>query len=223
MKRIGGLYEEILDRRNFLVAFHRASRGKQFRVEVRQFQSDFPGWIVEIPKRLASGGFSFGRFKQFIIRDPKERIITAPCFEERVVHHAIMNVCEPALDRWLIDDTFACRVGRGREAAIGRAMQFCRTLPWCLKLDIRKYFDSINHDRLLELLTRRFKELRLRGLFEQIVRSFRGTQRIGLPIGSLTSQHFANFYLGWFDRHVKGVLAGSRLRPLHGRYAALGQ
>jgi hypothetical protein len=138
-----------------------------------------------------------------VIRDPKERIITAPCFEERVVHHAIMNVCEPILDRWLIDDTFACRVGRGRVAAVKRAMPFCRKQPWCLKLDVRKYFDSISHDRLLDLLTQRFKEVPLLSLLDRIVRSFRGSRQMGLPIGSLMSQHFANFYLGWFDRYVK--------------------
>jgi RNA-directed DNA polymerase len=206
MKRVGGLYEAMLDRENFLLAFHRAAKGKRYRAEVGKFQDDFPNWLMSIAERLSSSIFTFGRFHQFLIRDPKERIITAPCFEERVVHHAIMNVCEPVLDRWLIDDTFACRIGRGREAAVDRALQFCRTQPWCLKLDVRKYFDSINHDRLLELLTRRFKEVPLHELFEQIVRSFRGSQGMGLPIGSLMSQHFANFYLGWLDRYVKEVM-----------------
>jgi len=206
MKRVGGLYEAILARENFLLAFHRAAKGKRYRSEVRKFQDDLPDWLASISQRVSSGCFSFGRFHQFLIRDPKERIITAPCFEERVVHHAIMNVCEPVLDRWLIDDTFACRRGRGREAAIDRAMQFCRTQPWCLKLDIRKYFDSIDHDRLLELLARRFKEVPLHSLLDRIVRSFRGTKGIGLPIGSLMSQHFANYYLGWFDRYVKEAL-----------------
>jgi RNA-directed DNA polymerase len=206
MKRVGALFEQILKHDNFLVAFHRAARGKRYRSEVGKFQEDLPDWLASIPERLSRGSFTFGRFHQFLIRDPKDRIITAPCFEERVVHHSIMNVCEPVLDRWLIDDTFACRIGRGREAAIDRAARFCRTQPWCLKLDVRKYFDSIRHDRLLDLLARRFKDIPLHGLFEQIVRSFRGSQRMGLPIGSLMSQHFANYYLGWFDRHAKESL-----------------
>ena len=206
MKRVGGMYEPILELDNFLVAFHRAARGKRYRAEVREFQDGLPNWLASIADRLSRGSFAFGRFHQFLIHDPKERIITAPCFEERVVHHAIMNVCEPVLDRWLIDDTFACRIGRGREAAVVRAMQFCRAQPWCLKLDVRKYFDSIDHDRLLSLLTRRFKEVPLQELFHRIVRSFRGAQGMGLPIGSLMSQHFANFYLGWLDRYVKEAL-----------------
>jgi hypothetical protein len=206
MKRVGGLHDRVLERDNFLVAFHRAARGKRHRAEVREFQRDLPYWLPSIAQRLCTDKFQFGRFHQFVIRDPKERIITAPCFEERVVHHAIMNVCEPVLDRWLIDDTFACRVGRGRVAAVKRAMPFCRKQPWCLKLDVRKYFDSINHDRLLDLLTQRFKEVPLLSLLDRIVRSFRVSQQMGLPIGSLMSQHFANFYLGWFDRYVKESL-----------------
>jgi retron-type reverse transcriptase len=206
MKRVGGLYKAMLDRENFLLAFHRAAKGKRYRAEVGEFQDDLPNWMTSIRQRLCSGNFIFGRFHQFLIRDPKERTITAPCFEERVVHHAIMNVCELVLDRWLIDDTFACRIGLGREAAVDRAMQFCRKQPWCLKLDVRRYFDSVNHDRLLELLNRRFKDVPLHELFEQIVRSFRGAQGLGLPIGSLMSQHFANFYLGWLDRYVKEAL-----------------
>ncbi len=206
MKRVSGLYERILEHNNFVIAFHRAARGKRNRAEVIHFQSKLPNWLASIPQRLYTDGFPFGRFHQFVIYDPKERIITAPCFAERVVHHAIMNVCEPVFDRWLIDDTFACRVGHGREAAVFRATQFSRAECWCLKLDVRKYFDSIDHDRLLCRLERKFKDRMLLQWFERIIRSFRGSLGAGLPIGSLLSQHFANFYLGWFDRFVKETL-----------------
>jgi hypothetical protein len=133
-------------------------------------------------------------------------VITAPCFEERVLHHAIMNVCEPAMDRWLIDDTFACRLGKGREAAIQRAQGFTRQAEWFLKLDVRKYFDSVPHAPLRAFLECRFKDRRLLDLLNRIITSYRGQLGVGLPIGSLTSQHFANFYLGWFDRFVKETL-----------------
>jgi hypothetical protein len=98
MKRVGGLYEPILDRENFIIAFHRAARTKSYRPEVREFQKDLNHWLATISQRIDSSSFTFGRFHQFLVRDPKERIITAPCFEERVVHHAIMNVCEPVLE-----------------------------------------------------------------------------------------------------------------------------
>ena len=147
-----------------------------------------------------------GRFRQFVIRDPKERIISAPPFAERVLHHALMNVCEPHLERWLIPDTFACRAGKGRDRRSRSRRHFAGRFPFFFKLDIRKYFDSVPHDRLLDRLARRFKDRPLLDLFGRIVRSFRASLGRGLPIGSLTSQHFANFYLGWFDRFVKETL-----------------
>jgi hypothetical protein len=76
--------------------------------------------------------------ESLVVHDPKERVITAPCFAERVLHHAIMNVCEPVFDRWLIDDTFACRLGRGRLPALQRAQRFARGHAYFLKLDIRR-------------------------------------------------------------------------------------
>jgi len=153
--------------------------------------------------QLRAGTFPLGRFHQFVIHDPKERVITAPCFPERVAHHAILAVCGPVLDRWLIPDTFACRAGKGRVAAVARTAEFARRFPYFLKLDIRKYFDSIPHERLLTRLARRIKDRRALDLFARVVGSFRGELGRGLPIGSLTSQHLANFYLGWFDREVK--------------------
>jgi hypothetical protein len=170
------------------------------------FATNVDQHIAAMSSAIREGTFEVGHFQQFLIRDPKERVITAPCFEERVLHHAIMNVCEPAMDRWLIDDTFACRVGKGREAAILRAQGFSRHAGWFLKLDVRKYFDSVPHSRLLVLLGRRFKDGRLLELLHRIITSYRGQLGVGLPIGSLTSQHFANFYLGWLDRFVKETL-----------------
>jgi retron-type reverse transcriptase len=106
----------------------------------------------------------------------------------------------------LIHDSYACRKGKGRVAALLRTRRFARRFGWFLKLDVRRYFDSVPHDRLLALLRRHFKDGRLLELFERIVRGFRGELGRGLPIGSLTSQHFANFYLGCFDRFVKETL-----------------
>jgi hypothetical protein len=203
MKRAGRLFDLILDRENLRLAFFKACRGKRGRPEVYRFAAELDLRLDNMAAQLSQGTFPVGRCFQFVIHDPKERIITAPCFPERVLHHAIMNVCEPFLERWLIDDTYACRVGRGRLAALRRAQQFARKYPYFLKLDIRKYLDSIGHERLLERLARRFKDRHFLDLLGRIVRAFRGGIGRGLPIGSLTSQHLANFYLGWFDRHVK--------------------
>jgi len=206
MRRTGNLFERILDRDNLRLAFWRAACGKRGRPEIEAFAADADRRLAAIATGLRAGEFPLGKWRQFVIRDPKRRIITAPCFDERVIHHAIVAICEPTFERWLIDDTFACRPGKGREAAVIRAASFARRWPWQLHLDVRHCFDSIPHDRLLELLGRRFKDRRLLDLFDRIVRTFRRSIGRGLPIGSLTSQHFANFYLGWFDRFVKESL-----------------
>lgn len=206
MRRATKLFDRIPEWDNLRLAFHQAARGRRGQHQVRQFASDMDFRLTVMAEGLHAGTFPVGRFQQFLIRDPKERVITAPCFDERVLHHAIMNVCEPVMDRWLIDDTFACRVGKGREAAVQRAHYFCHAAGWFLKLDVRKYFDSVSHQILFGLLQRRFKDRRLLELLDRIIKSYRGQLRVGLPIGSLTSQHFANFYLGWLDRFVKETL-----------------
>ncbi len=203
MKRAGNLFDQIADWSNLRLAVARALRGKRQRDDARQFVSRLDANLAQLHEQLMSETVTFGAYRQFVIHDPKERIITAPCFRERVLHHAIMNVCEPVFDRWLIDDTFACRRGKGRITALLRAREFAGRWPYYLKLDIRKYFDSVPHAELVSRLHMRLKDHRLLTLLERIIRGFRGSLGCGLPIGSLTSQHFANFYLGWFDRMVK--------------------
>lgn len=206
MRRAKNLFERIVARDNLRRAYLRAVRGKRNSRDARVFGTHLEGRLDEMARQVSAGQFPLGRSTQFVIHDPKERIITAPCFAERVLHHAIMGVCEPVFERWLIDDTFACRVGRGRIAAIWRAQEFAGGAPYFLKLDIRKYFDSVSHAVLLQRLARLVKDRQLLRLFERLVAAYRAQSGRGLPIGSLTSQHFANFYLGWFDRFVKEKL-----------------
>lgn len=164
---------------------------------------DLDGNLSRLQDELAAGRVRVGQYDQFVIHDPKRRTITAPCFRERVLHHAIINVCEPVFERWLIPDTYACRVGKGRLACIARAAHFARSHEYFLKMDVRKYFDSIAHPILLQQLCRHFKDSQLLQLWERIIESYHVTPGRGLPIGALTSQHLANFYLGTFDRYLK--------------------
>jgi hypothetical protein len=206
MRRTGNLFEQIVDLTNLQLAFCKAVRGKRDRAEAREFAAGLDWRLPAMADALWRGMFPLGRCTQFVIHDPKQRTITAPCFAERVLHHAVMNICEPIFENWLIDDTYACRADRGRDASIKRAQYFARQQPFFLKMDVRKYFDSITHDVLIDGLERLFRDIRLIDLLERIIFSFRGEAGRGLPIGSLTSQHFANFYLGWFDRFVKETL-----------------
>ena len=213
MKRAGRLMERVLDRETLREAYARAARGKRTKRDAAAFGARLDENLAGLSRDLAEGTYTVGPYHQFTIFDPKERLITAPCFRDRVLHHALALVCEPVFERLLIADTFACRRGKGREAAVERAKQFARRYPWFLKLDIRKYFNSIDHERLLELLGRKFKDRRLLDLFGRIIASYEVAPGRGVPIGSLTSQHFANFYLAGLDRFVKeGLQAGGYVR-----------
>jgi RNA-directed DNA polymerase len=206
MRRANHLFERIADRDNLRLAVHKALIGKRSKGDARAFVCRLDDNLDWMRSALLQGDFPVGVYNQFTIFDPKERLITAPCFRERVLHHAIMNLCETVFERWLIADTFACRKNKGRLAALLRAQTFSRRFAFFLKLDIRKYFDSVSHPILLGRLRRLYKEHRLLELFERIITAYESTPCRGLPNGSLTSQHFANFYLGGLDRFVKEQL-----------------
>ena len=205
MKRVGQLFEPILSRDNLRLAFYKAMRGKRDRADARLFAQNVDVNLVALASEVESGTIRLGDARQFTVFDPKERLITAPCFRERVLHHAIINVCEPVFENWLIFDTYACRHGKGRVAAVRRAAELSGRFGFFLKLDIRKYFNSIHHEVLRTKLARVFKDRRLLRLFDAVIACNPAAAESGrgLPIGSLTSQHFANFYLGWLDRFVK--------------------
>jgi hypothetical protein len=203
MRRVNHLFERIIDLENLRLAVHKALRGKRSKNDARVFVSDPDANLEAMRRNLLWENVPLGEYHQFTIFDPKQRLITAPCFRERVLHHAIMSVCEPVFERCLIDDTFACRIGKGRLAALHRAQRFAGRFSSFLKIDIRKYFASISHSILISRLERLFKDHRLLSLLRRIIASFESSPGRGLPIGSLTSQHFANFYLGAVDRFVK--------------------
>ncbi|MGL5318932.1 MAG: RNA-directed DNA polymerase, partial [Bacteroidales bacterium] len=132
-----------------------------------------------------------------------ERIICAASFKERVMHHAIMNVCHPIFEKKQIFDSYASRKAKGSHKAIDRAYFFSKNNQWFLKLDVRKFFDSVDHQVLKGLLTSIFKDPSLLSLFEDIIDSYQVGEGRGLPIGNLTSQYFANHYLSVSDRVIK--------------------
>ncbi len=118
---------------------------------------------------ILSGGIAVGRTRRFRIHDPKPRTIHAPCFRERVLHHALMAHVGPVLEGALVADTFACRTGKGALAAVQRAQHHGRRWPWWAKIDIRAYFASIDHGILQDLLARRFKNQQLLALLGRII------------------------------------------------------
>jgi len=200
MKRAGNLWERVLEMENLREAFHCAARGKWERGRVRDFSHDLNDNLLRLRDDMESGTFVFGRFHRFEIAEPKRRVIHAAHFEERVAHHALMGIVEPLIERCYIDHTYACRVGKGRLAALHHARKQAGRRQWFLKADVRKYFDSIPHAGVMESIEKRIKDPRVIDLFQRIVSCHETRPGRGLPIGSLTSQHLANLYLAPLDR-----------------------
>ena len=205
MKRYGNLINKIADTDNIRLAFWKASKGKRAKREVILFRKELDKNIKKLREQILNRKPDIGHYTFFRIHDPKERVICAASFPERVLHHAIMNICEPIFEKYAIFDSYACRVDKGSHKAVKKAQKFTVKYNFFLKLDIRKYFDSIDHKVLIEMLNHRFKDGRLLEIFEKIICSYSKTMGKGVPIGNLLSQHWANFYLGRFDHWIKEV------------------
>jgi len=203
--------EAVADWHQLAAAFHRAALGKGGREDVERFRADLEGQLARLRADILAGTVTLGEMRAFRIKDPKPRLIHAPCFRERVLHHALMAQAGPVLDRALVADTYACRVGKGALAAVQRAQHHLRRWPWYAQIDIRGYFASIDHATLGALLARRFRAPGLLALMSRIVASHQSAPGKGLPIGALTSQQFANYYLSGLDRLL---LEGCRVRGL---------
>lgn len=213
MKRIGSLYDTICDMQNLYLAFYRAARGKRNKRSVISYGRNLDGNIQELHRQLLACDWHIGAYHYFLICDPKLRNICAAEFEERVLHHAVINVLEPVFERMQIFDSYACRKDKGTQRALLRCKDFAGRYKCAVKLDVRKYFDSISHDILRGLLRRKFKDRQLLALLDRIIDSYSVQPGRGIPIGNLTSQYFANYYLSFMDRFVKETLkVGGYLR-----------
>lgn len=206
MKRINGLLPLIADCDNLRLAFWKAQRGKSDSTEVVSYRTNLNENLRLLRHQILSGEVEVGNYRFFKIYDPKERQICAGAFSERVLHHALMNVCHDFFERPQIYDSYASRKGKGTYAALNRARSFTKRFPFFLKLDVRKFFYSIHHDTLKNQLDTLFKEERLMQIFFKIIDSFEDSPGRGVPIGNLTSQYFANHYLCGLDHHIKEKL-----------------
>ncbi len=226
MKRAGGLFERVCAFENLLLAAHKAQACKRYRVPVLEFNARLEDNLQVLRRELLDGSYRPGRHRHFRIYEPKTRWISAAPYRDRVVHHALCKVVEPVLDRRLIFDCWANRVGKGSHRAILRCQRFAGRFRYALKMDVRKYFPSIDHATLKAQLRRVLKDPRVLELLDRIIDQgenpepavayFAGDDLFtphvrsrGLPIGNLTSQLLANFHLADFDHWVKRSL-GSR-------------
>jgi RNA-directed DNA polymerase len=220
MKRVGNLWSRLTAFDNLYLAYRKARRGKGDRLEVATFDAQLEKQLFALRADLLEGRYQPGDYRLFTVYERKPRQIAAAPFRDRVVHHALMNLLEPAIDPRFIFDSYACRKGKGVHQAVARYQYWAQRYRYALKLDISRYFPSIDHAILKGQLRRVIKDVAVLDLLDRIIdggpatnpppRYFSGDdlwtpveRRVGIPIGNLTSQFFANLYLNGLDHFIK--------------------
>jgi RNA-directed DNA polymerase len=205
MKRHGFLFRQVVSFENLLLAAQKALKGKKHKAPGAAFYFDLEKEILALQEELTSKEYIPRPLTFFFISEPKRRKIGKADFRDRVVHHAVCNILEPLVEKSYIYHSYACRKGKGTHRALRQAQLFCRQYKYFLKGDIKKYFASIHHQVLKEMLARKFKDPEFLWLLHIIIDNS-GLGQTGIPIGNLTSQHFANFYLDHLDHFIKDIL-----------------
>ena len=206
------LFKQICSIDNLFLAWHKFCRGKRSKMDVMQYERLLEYHLFELQVALHNGAYQHGPYVPFTLFDPKRRYIHKATVEDRIVHQAVVNVIEPLFDPRFIFDSYSCRVGKGTHAAVIRLRTFLRRASinntrtvYILQCDIKKFFDSVDHRILFDLLKRQIRDDRVMRLFKKIINSFSTVPGKGLPLGNLTSQLFANVYLhelDWFVKHM---------------------
>lgn len=202
MKRIGDLYSKICSLENLYLADAIAQKGKKNKPEVILHNVNRENNLKALHELLVKKKFKTSAYSVFKIYQPKERdIYKLPFYPDRIVHNAILNVLRPIFISTFTADTYSCIPGRGIHLALHKlknSLKDVSNTTYCLKLDIEKFYPSVDHSILKKLLRRKFKDKDLLTMLDEITDS-----TAGLPIGNLPSQYFANFYLTGFDRWIK--------------------
>ena len=205
MKRLNNLYEKVYAIDNLVLADGNARKGKAMQYGVKLHSLHQEDNILKLHELLKNKTYCTSPYSTFKIYDPKERdIYRLPYYPDRIAHHAIMNVLKPIFVSTFTADTYSCIEGRGIHAAsinLRKALQDASNTTYYLQLDIKKFYPSINHTILKQLLRKKIKDEDMLWLLDEIINS-----TPGVPIGNYLSQYFANYYLTYFDHWVKQTL-----------------
>lgn len=205
-KTYGGIWGGVVDYENLYRAYCMARRCKRYHDDVLRFWARLEEHLIDIQNRLIWKTWAPSRMREFMVFRPKPRLIVAPTFSDRVVHHALCNQLTPIFERKFIRHSYACRVGKGNHRAVATLRSMLHEADhrhaYIIQADISKYFASIQHDILLGIIRKTIRDKHILWLLERIIKC-NGYERVGLPVGALTSQLCANIYLDVFDHYIK--------------------
>lgn len=207
MKRYGHLFEQVYDMENLKRAHHNAKKGKGWYREVKMVDANPEYYLTKLQDMLKNKTYRTSNYETFIKKDSgKEReIFKLPYFPDRICQWALMLIIEPFLLKKFTDDTYSAIPGKGIHMCLNKLKRAIQTdvpgTQYCLKIDAKKYYPSINHDILKSKYRTLFKDRNLLWLIDEIVDSTEG--ETGIPIGNYLSQYSGNFYLSQFDHWIK--------------------
>ncbi len=208
-----GHFDKLCSSQHLFATWNKFARGKRGKPDVQQFERNLEENIFELQADLLSGKYRHGSYEPFIVHDPKRRQIHKASVRDRVVHQALFDVIEPLFEPGFIYDSFSCRKGKGTHAGVRRLQQFLRQASrnnsrtaYALKCDIHQFFASVDHSKLLNLLSNSITDEKVLRLLSKIIDSFCTSSGKGIPLGNVTSQLFANVYMHQLDFFVKHQL-----------------
>lgn len=205
MKTYKNLWEQFVSPENLDLAARKAVRSRKNKNAAREFLAHREFYLKQLRDTLIQGNFQTSKYIIFDIFEPKHRqIYMLPLYPDHIVHHALINVLGPIWHKMFIPDSYACIPGRGLHSASNRIMHFVRRNKYVLQCDIRKFFPSINHDIMMQIIQHKIHDRRLLDVLHNIIYSVGGQEN--LPIGNLTSQWMGNLYLNEMDYFIKHTL-----------------
>lgn len=213
-KTFNNLFEKLVTFDSLYAAYLEARKGKRESVSCLVFERDLEGNLINLQNELIWGQYKTGKYFRFDVYEPKKRKVAAlEDFRDRVLHHALCNLLNPIYEARFIHNSYACRVGKGTHAGADKAQEMMRECLgrhgklFALKADISKYFASIDHEILKNLIRKKISDKKILSITDEIIDSYcePGRPGKGLPLGNLTSQLFANIYLNELDQHIKNT------------------
>lgn len=209
------LFKRITNEDNMYDAYKQAIRGKgKYNPEAMQFALDEVYNLKALRQSLIDETYNFSGYVRFTVYEPKERVIDAPHFEDKIVQLAINNILKEVYNPSFIFDSYACIDGKGTHKCVDRISYFVRKARWeygedayIVKLDIKKFFYSIDRDILKSILPKKIKCKRTLQLLFKIIDSADAIDELGLPLGNTLSQIFANIYMNELDQYCKRKLS----------------
>jgi len=215
MRKIASHYFNLISIENLFQAWQEFKKGKRAKIDVQLFERHLEDNLFDLHYKLANKTYKHGWYLEFFVHDPKRRHIHKASVEDRIVHHLLYKFLYEIFDKTFIFDSYSCRLEKGIHCAVARLKKFTKIVSknytrdcWVLKLDIKKFFDSVDHQILINLISKRIPDRDTLWRIYQVIDSFHSAAGIdkGIPLGNLTSQIFANVYLNELDQFVKGKL-----------------